>query len=52
MKSTLIGGCGMRIGKSIFALITTATTATWAAMIASSAFGDGFLTAVTGRFAA
>src|SRR5258705_5451408 len=36
---TTQGPSRMRLGRSIFALITAATTATWPAMMNSSAFG-------------
>src|SRR4030095_7251867 len=46
------GGRLMICGKSIFALITTATTATWAAMIASIVLGWGRRSTGAGRLAA
>jgi hypothetical protein len=49
---SVIGPSRKRAGRSIFALITTATSATWAAMIASIALGLEERSAVRGAVAA
>jgi hypothetical protein len=52
MKSTIVGRSRMRWGKSIFALITAASAATWAATMIRKAWGLDSLRAALGRPAA